>query len=363
MPIEFVCPECRATLRVGDDARGKKAQCPQCGKIFELPSQIAPPSPSQAASTLSVEQSDTTFLGQSHITRGPMLPVRIDFGSVLSRGWRISSRRYGLALLGSTLFLLLNIAGGMIANAISEWGRLAVDPLSISFASTVGRILFDTWLFGGVTLFFLKLTRGQTARVADLFAGGKFLWRILGVNILIVLSLSAILIIGCGIPALIGYLSAPDAAVRDRAEDGATKVVATETPSGKTNNGLTTDESADQEMRQNPRTAAAMAGIGIGLMLVFLPVIILGIMFSQAVLLVVDRGMGSLEAMRQSIRITRGNRFTLFGLGLVLSFISFLGVLAFFIGLFFVIPVCWIIGTTAFLTMTGQMSAEPISEV
>ena len=83
-------------------------------------------------------------------------------------------------------------------------------------------------------------------------------------------------------------------------------------------------------------------------------------MFSQAVLLVVDRGMGSLEAMRQSIRITRGNRLALFVLGLIFSFVAFLGALAFGIGLFFVMPVCWIIGTTAFLMMTGQIS-DPVS--
>ena len=258
------------------------------------------------------------------------------------------------------MFLLLSFGSGMIANVLSEWGRMAGDPISVFFASTAGQVLFDTWLSGGATLFFLKLTRGQTAQVADLFSGGKYLWRILGVNVLLMASLSAILIIGCGIPALIGYISAADADVPTEADGKVAKVVAADKTADKISHGIPPDESFDQASEQNPRALAAMAGVGFGLLVVFVPLIMLGIMFSQAILLVVDRGMGSLEALRQSIRVTRGNRLALFGLGLTLSFISFLSTLAFGIGLFFVMPVCWIIGTTAFLTMTGQMS-EPES--
>ena len=361
MAIEFVCPDCRATLRVNDDARGKKVQCPQCGKISELPSDVFRASTSQPPPIITMERGDAAALLESHFTKGPIFPVRIDFGSVLSRGWQIASQRYVPALAGSTLFLLLSFASGMIANALSEWGSLAGDPVSIFMASTAGTILFDTWLSGGATLFFLKLTRGQTARVADLFSGGKYLWRILGVNMLLVASLSAMLLVGCGIPALIGYLSATGVDVPAEPDGGVAKVVVPEKTLGKIDHGLHSDEDFDQARIQNPRAAAAMAGVGFGLLIIFVPVIILGIMFSQAVLLVVDRGMGILEALRQSIRVTRGNRLALFGLGLILSLISFLGALAFGIGLFFVMPICWIIGTTAFLTMTGQMS-EPVSE-
>ena len=358
MAIEFVCPDCRATLRVDDDARGKKVQCPQCGRISELPSEVAPALPSEATPVVSLERGDAAALGESHFTNGPIIPVRIDFGSVLSRGWQIASQRYGLAFAGSTLFLLLSFGSGIIANALSEEGRLAGDPVSIFFASHVGQILFDTWISGGATIFFLKLTRGQIAQVGDLFSGGKYLWRILGVNVLLVLLFSAILLVGCGIPALIGYLSTPDADVG--AGERVTKVIAPEKPAAEIDHGLGSDITVEQRRVQDPRTAAAMAGVGFGLLIVFVPLIILGVMFSQAVLLVVDRGMGSLEAMRQSIRITRGNRLALFALGLIFSFVAFLGALAFGIGLFFVMPVCWIIGTTAFLTMTGQIS-DPVS--
>ena len=398
MAIEFECPECRATLRVGDEARGKKAKCPQCGKISELPHEVAS-SPSTAIEpVVSLERGGEALdLGGSQITKGPMLPARITFNSVLSRGWKIASERYSLALAGSTLFLLLSFAGGMIANALSEWAHLVGDPISIVFVHKASNFLFDTWLSGGVTLFFLNLTRGQLAQIGDLFLGGKYFWRILGVNLILVLLFSLIILFGCGIPALIGYLAASDGVVVTAAENQADVIkkekleeIARAEGDKVVDQKLPVDQSSKVEPKvkeidhglaqngdrldQNPRAEAAMTGFGIGFIVVFIPMILLGIMFSQAVILVVDRGMGSVEALRQSIRITRGNRWTLFLLGVVLAFIvlafigplvspasvgvqfiGFLGALACGVGLFFVMPLIWVIGTTAFLAMTGQL--------
>jgi phage FluMu protein Com len=41
MPIEFRCSNCQKTLRVGDEAVGKKARCPQCGTIQDVISSIS----------------------------------------------------------------------------------------------------------------------------------------------------------------------------------------------------------------------------------------------------------------------------------------------------------------------------------
>ena len=48
MPIEFRCTHCSRLLRTGEDAVGKKAKCPQCGAILEVPASgeaQQPPSP------------------------------------------------------------------------------------------------------------------------------------------------------------------------------------------------------------------------------------------------------------------------------------------------------------------------------
>src|SRR6188474_2034383 len=36
MPIVFRCIRCQKTLRVGDEAAGKKARCPDCGTIQDV---------------------------------------------------------------------------------------------------------------------------------------------------------------------------------------------------------------------------------------------------------------------------------------------------------------------------------------
>jgi ribosomal protein S27E len=37
MAIEFRCTQCHKLLRIGDDAAGKQAKCPECGAILPVP--------------------------------------------------------------------------------------------------------------------------------------------------------------------------------------------------------------------------------------------------------------------------------------------------------------------------------------
>src|ERR1700677_1040762 len=48
MPIEFPCPSCSKLLRTPDASAGKKAKCPQCAAIVDIPvgSYPSPPQPS-----------------------------------------------------------------------------------------------------------------------------------------------------------------------------------------------------------------------------------------------------------------------------------------------------------------------------
>jgi uncharacterized membrane protein len=374
MAIEFECPECRATLRVGDDARGKKAQCPQCGKISELPSEVAPPSAMPVVPVASMAGGSQDVDLGSKITKGPLLPSHINFSAVLSRGWKIAAENYGIALAGSAIFLALSIGVGMVANSVAEMGNLAGDPVSIQFLVSVSKVLFDTWLTGGATLFFLNLTRRQVGQIGEMFSGGKYLWRILGVNLLLLLFFSFMMLFGCGIPALIGYIVTGDAVVEPAAENPlkvSEKEKLKETAGVESKKQPKEKRSSNQlpgaqnvgaglaqiedEMDLHPRVEAAIAGAIIGMLVILIPMIILGIMFSQAVLLVVDRGVGSIEAIRQSIRITRGNKMALFLLGLISACLAFAGILACGIGLFFVMPFIWVIAMTAYLAMTSQL--------
>lgn len=48
MPIEFVCPACQTTLRVSEQHAGKKAKCPHCQSVMQVPMQSAPATPPMA---------------------------------------------------------------------------------------------------------------------------------------------------------------------------------------------------------------------------------------------------------------------------------------------------------------------------
>ena len=85
-----------------------------------------------------------------------------------------------------------------------------------------------------------------------------------------------------------------------------------------------------------------------GLILLIIPGIYLAIALSLTGYLVVDRGMGPLEAMKESFRLTRGNRFKLFLFGVAAFVLGFLGSLPLFLGLLVVAPVVMLSGVHAY---------------
>jgi hypothetical protein len=52
MAIEFRCARCGKLLRIGDDAAGRQARCPECGAISSVPAVGTPPSDLDSVSGL-----------------------------------------------------------------------------------------------------------------------------------------------------------------------------------------------------------------------------------------------------------------------------------------------------------------------
>jgi predicted RNA-binding Zn-ribbon protein involved in translation (DUF1610 family) len=44
VPIQVTCPSCNATLKTADSSAGKRAKCPKCGGVIQIP-ELAPPPP------------------------------------------------------------------------------------------------------------------------------------------------------------------------------------------------------------------------------------------------------------------------------------------------------------------------------
>lgn len=77
----------------------------------------------------------------------------------------------------------------------------------------------------------------------------------------------------------------------------------------------------------------------VGLILLVFPGIIAALMFLFSNYLVVDRGLGPIEALKESMRITKGHRWQLLLLVLAVAGLNILGALALFLGLLVTVPV------------------------
>ena len=93
--------------------------------------------------------------------------------------------------------------------------------------------------------------------------------------------------------------------------------------------------------------------IVIGLVLFIVPGIIAMLFFMFSTLIVIDRGLGPIEAMKESMRITEGNRWPLLGLIGLLFLILVVGVLAFGVGLLVAMPIATLAFVHAYRLLSG----------
>lgn len=97
-----------------------------------------------------------------------------------------------------------------------------------------------------------------------------------------------------------------------------------------------------------------------GLLAIF-PGIYLAIRFGYFQVIMVDQEMGVMDALRESSRITRGNKWALFALGVVLVLITVAGILALCVGLIFTAPLTTLAGFVAYKWMVH--GPEPLWDI
>lgn len=105
----------------------------------------------------------------------------------------------------------------------------------------------------------------------------------------------------------------------------------------------------------------------IGLIFLIIPGIYVGIRLFFALTLVVDKGLGPIEAIKESWRLTEGNIFHLLKLWLVFIGITILGILALIVGLLVAVPVATLLITIAYRKFSPaasmEMQAVPLPEI
>jgi uncharacterized membrane protein len=107
------------------------------------------------------------------------------------------------------------------------------------------------------------------------------------------------------------------------------------------------------ELFLNYLLTSILVGIGIilGFILLIVPGIILSLVFGFALYLVIDRKLGPIEAMKESARLTRGNRWNLFTLIIAILLINLVGLLALVVGLFVSVPISALAMVHAYRTL------------
>jgi uncharacterized membrane protein len=93
--------------------------------------------------------------------------------------------------------------------------------------------------------------------------------------------------------------------------------------------------------------------IAIGFLLLIVPGIILSLGLAFVGYLIVDRGAGPIEAMKESWRITKGHKWQLLLLFLALLGINLLGILALVVGIFVSVPITMLAFAHAYRTLAA----------
>ena len=97
----------------------------------------------------------------------------------------------------------------------------------------------------------------------------------------------------------------------------------------------------------------------IGLILLVVPGFIVLMMFSPALLVLIDQNTGVIESLRLSRQATNGNKLTLFAIYLMMTIAApVIIVLTCGLGVFFVQPFVVILFCVCYLAMTGQTTAD-----
>jgi uncharacterized membrane protein len=99
--------------------------------------------------------------------------------------------------------------------------------------------------------------------------------------------------------------------------------------------------------------------IGIGLALLIVPGVILFLMFMFSTIIVIERGLGPIDAMSESRRLTRGHKWQLFSFTLLLFLINVLGLLALIVGILVSIPVSALAFVHAYRALGGKVEPSP----
>ena len=219
MSIEFSCSQCGQNLRVSDESAGKRAKCPKCGVVNQIP-EVAPTGIDDLSNLdvnslpeISVGQPAVGVGGQSPFgadqanpysapqsgyaspfggaagkaVGGKIINVPVDIGSVVNYAVSVWQKNLGL-LVGATVVLMaISMAlsyGQMAIVAILEQTGQHELAIGLNLLGSFGSQFVQIFLGVGLTQMMLKMARRQRVEFSELFNGGSRFLPTLGVSFL-----------------------------------------------------------------------------------------------------------------------------------------------------------------------------------
>ncbi len=297
MAIEFRCTDCGKLLRTGDDTAGRQAKCPECGTVTTIPAAAPSDSvpPPPPPPPSSVDPAPS--LQSPGQPAGAIIPSTLDLGEVFGRTWTILKPNRWNCLGVVVLVWLMSFGVGVVSGFIPIVGLLILW-------------VFQIWIGIGLALYFLKTARGRKVEFGEIFAGGPYLLKILVASILLGLIVFGITIV-CAFPLfLIGMLISWEASM-------------------------------------------ILGNVGVIVAMVYVMLIV-----SQYYYLILDRDVDVIESFTMSRDLMKGNKLTLFIIGLLFVLIMLVAMIPFGLGLLVAVPFFALMYPVIYLTITGQPMAD-----
>ncbi len=169
------CPKCQAAFPEFLEYFGTNSACRACGQILKSTSPA--PTVRHAPRTPSDPEDDAD---DEELLPIPLPPIDL----LLSEGWQIFREQMGLCigvfLLAQVLQILVQLPELYVQFFVIKRPLPPETKALLSIGMpivTCLRVAFSIWLSIGMYQFALKIVRGQTAGVGDLFGGGRYFWR------------------------------------------------------------------------------------------------------------------------------------------------------------------------------------------
>lgn len=188
MTIEFPCTQCQRTLSVPDDVAGKKAKCPSCSAVLDVPqpNTDSPPPITDGSFAANPYSSPvaTDMPSQSGFFPGGEIEHRIfDTTQCISDAWALFKQNAGILVGATVITMAVSMLISGVASVLQDPGNDAALVIAGAVVNLIGNIV-NTFLTIGMIRLCLAVARGEPRDIGMLFSGGPYFWRYLGVSIL-----------------------------------------------------------------------------------------------------------------------------------------------------------------------------------